>query len=115
MLIIHLKNKAMETKELKLENLNNCLACDAFIIIHFAPKDPVPEKALERMYRVNNEGTIFEVKIVDMLRIEFAGISSLMTLPATGLESQEWKMQWLKKYPDTHARSLMAVYFYKKQ
>ncbi len=37
-----------------------------------------------------------------------------MTLPATGLEAHEWKYEWLQKFPQTKADTVMGVYYYKK-
>ncbi len=103
-----------EAKEMKIPNLNNCLACDAFIQINIAPASLIPESSMNKLYYVNHEGQDIYMRLIDILRIDFAEISSLMTLPATGMESHEWRDDWLAKYPDTKADTKMCIYYYKK-
>lgn len=108
----------MDGHKLKLPNENNCLACDAFIVINFAPKDPVKEKDLEeKTYLVESPGVEkFNAKIVDLYTINFKtlSMSSMITLPATGLEADAWAREWKQKYPATKNDTRMCVYFYKK-
>ncbi len=69
----------MEKKELKLPNYNNCLACDAFIQIHFAPDQPVMESDLNRLYHVKYEDQDYYLMLVNMLRLPFRDIQTVMT------------------------------------
>jgi hypothetical protein len=103
----------MEAQKLKLPNENNCLACDAFIVINFAPKDPVKEEDLKRIYFINNE---FNAQIVDLKILTFdqVNVCSHITLPATGLEAHEWRLLWKQKNPAIKPETKMCVYYYKK-
>ena len=105
----------MEAKELKLPNYNNCLACDAFIQIHFAPDKPVMETDLDRLYHVKHEDQDIYMQLVDLQRIPFKNIESIITFPATALEAHDWKACWLEKYPETKPDTMMCVYYYKKK
>lgn len=105
----------MEPKPLKIANSNNKLACAGFIDINFAPPhEKVKEKDFETIYAVQvNDKTIL-VRMVDFIRLPFYWIGSAFTIPATGLNSDEFKYHWLQRYPDTKADTEMAVYCYKE-
>ncbi len=103
-----------ETKELPLKNLNNCLACDAFVYITFAPAKTLSEIDLEKIYYTKNGNEEFYSQIVDIIRFDFERMPSIATLPATGMESHEWRQWWLQQYPDTKPDTKLAVYYYKK-
>jgi len=100
-------------KELKLTNENNILECDAFVKINLAPGQ-LKESDFDQVYLVKHNGKDIFVKIVDILRVSFSRVSSIMTLPATGHESHEWRRQWREKHADTTDDTEMAVYYYKK-
>ena len=104
----------MEAKLLNIPNHNNCLACDAFLQINFAPEGSIPESSMEKIYFVKHEGNEMYLKLIDMLRISFSNITSTITLPATGKEAHEWREWWLQNNPDTKADTKMAVYYFKK-
>ena len=101
-------------QELKLKNYNNCHACDAFVYLHFAPSQPVTDKDFEKTYLVKHEGEDFFVMLVDFLRFKFEMAPSICTIPATGMEGEEWRTWWLTQHPQTKADSDMCAYFYKK-
>lgn len=104
----------MVATQLKIANENNKLNCPGFIQIHFAPKAPIRESELERIYEINTaEGNIL-VKVVDILRIRFHNIGNLFTIPATGMEYLEWQRDWQRKYPQTKKDTEMAIYCYKR-
>lgn len=103
-----------EAKELPLKNFNNCLACDAFVYITFAPAKGLSEDDLQRIYYTKNGGEEFYSRIVDIQRFDFWRMPSLATLPATGMEGHEWAKWWIEQYPETAADTKMAVYYYKK-
>lgn len=103
-----------QTKELPLKNLNNCLACDAFVYITFAPSKSLSETDLEKIYYTKNGEHEFYSQIVDILRFDFSRMPSIATLPATGMESHEWRRWWLEQYPETKEDTLLSVYYYKK-
>jgi hypothetical protein len=105
----------MIKREIKIENRNNVLATDGFVVITFIEKESVPESDLLNMQYtcpLLPEGVT--LKIIDFLRVDFKDLCSLMTLPATALEAYDFKMEWLQKYPKTEPRTKMAVYYYKK-
>ena len=104
----------METNELPLKNYNNCLACDAFVYIHFAPAGSIPEKDLEKIYYTKNGDQEFYSQIVDVQRFKFSRMPSLATFQATGMEGLEWCKWWLEQFPNTQEDTEMAVYYYKK-
>lgn len=99
---------------LKLKNFNNSLACNAFIYIHFAPAKEITDADMDKVYLVKNEGEEFFVKLVDFLRFYFHAAASIITLPATGLEAQDWKKEWLHQHPNTKVDTVMCAYYYKK-
>ncbi len=101
-------------KPLYLNNDNNRLRCDAFIQLHFAPMKQITESDFSQTYvlKVDNEDVF--VRMVDMVRIPFDQVGSVLTLPASGKESAEWRKDWLKTYPTTNANTMMAVYMYKR-
>ena len=101
-------------QELKLKNYNNCHACDAFVYLHFAPTSQVTDKDFEKVYLVKQDGEDFFVKLVDFFRFNFFKAPSICTLPATGMESEEWRAWWLTQHPQTQDDSVMCAYFYKK-
>lgn len=104
----------MEAKKLFLANDNNRLQCDAFTQVHFAPEQPIRESDMSRLYVVRiNDVDVF-LQMVDLIRIPFKNIGSLVTLPASGKESAEWKRDFLKLYPSTTDETPMAVYMYRK-
>ena len=103
-----------EAKELPLKNLNNCLACDAFNYITFAPDRSVSEIDLYKIYYVKNGDEAFYCQIVDMYRCNFSRVPTIATISATGMEAHEWVLWWLEQYPETTAETKMAVYQYKK-
>ncbi len=103
----------MEAKRIYLTNDNNRLGCDAFLQIHFAPLHGITESQLSQVFVVNANGTDRFLKMVSMIRIPFEQISSVMTLPASGKESDVWKEEWKKTYPSTNDITMMAVYMYK--
>ncbi len=100
---------------LKLANDNNKLACNGFIQLHFAPpQGTVHEKDFDKLYVVNqNDENIF-VKLVSFARIPFDLIGTVLTIPATGVESDVWREKWLQKYQDTKPETEMAVYCYQR-
>lgn len=103
-----------EVKTLPLKNLNNCLACDAFVYITFAPENRPTEADLERIYLSKIGEEEFYSKIVDIQQFEFMRMPSIATLPATGMEAHEWCLWWLEQYPQTKEDTKLAVYYYKK-
>ena len=104
----------METFELKLKNYNNCLNCEAFVYISFAPKKEITEADLARIYYTENGADKFYSRIVDFQRFEFLRMPSIATFPAVGMEANEWRQWWLEQYPQTKMDDVMAVYYYKK-
>ena len=103
-----------EAKELKLQNSNNRLACDAFLQIGLAPAEPLIEADFNKLYKCNNDGKEFYFKLVDLMKLEFKNIGGIITLPSTGLEAHEWRKQWKERYPDTTDNTMLCVYYYKK-
>ncbi len=103
-------------KELKILNSNNKLLCDAFIEIHFAPpRETFTEKDFEKIYVIQKgEDSIF-VQLVAFTRIAFTNVPSVLTMPATAMESHEWRAYWLSRYPNTKPDTEMAVYCYKRK
>lgn len=101
-------------KPLYLNNDNNRLHCDAFLQLHFAPVRRITESDYSQTYliKVNEEDVL--VRMVDMVRIPFDQVGSVITLPATGKESEQWRKDWLKTYPTTNENTMMAVYMYKR-
>jgi len=108
------KSLIQEAKELPLKNFNNCLGCDAFVYITFAPANRPTEADLERIYYTKNGDQEFYSKIVDIERFDFNRMPSIATLPATGMEAHEWCLWWLEQHPQTQADTKIAVYYYKK-
>jgi hypothetical protein len=100
--------------ELKLRNDNNKLACDAFLVIQFAPIGPVKDSDLYSTHLVKTKDGDIYCQLVDFLRLPFSKISSLITLPAAGVESREWCKKWKEKYPSTTDDTEMGVYYYKR-
>jgi hypothetical protein len=98
--------------ELKLKNDNNKLACQAFVVIQFAPQGSVRDSDLYNTYLVKTAAGDIYCQLVDFIRIPFSKISSLITLPAAGIESREWCKKWKEKYPSTTADTEMGVYCY---
>jgi len=103
-----------EVKELPLKNLNNCLACDAFNYITFAPDRSITDKDLQKVYYVKNGDEAFYCQIVDLYRCDFSRMPTIATISATGMEAHEWALWWLEQYPETTAETKMVVYQYKK-
>lgn len=103
-----------EVKELPLKNYNNCLACDAFNYITFAPARLLTDADLEKVYLVKNGEENFYCKIVDLYRCEFSRMPSIATFPAHGMEGYEWQQWWLSQHPETKPHTEMVVYQYKK-
>lgn len=101
-------------QELKLKNLNNCLACDAFVYITVAPSRRIVDADFEKVFFTWHEGRQVFFKMVDMLRFDFARMPSIATLPATGMEGIEWCNWYQQDHPDVQKDTLMAVYYYKK-
>src|ERR1700752_5021007 len=102
-------------RELNLPNNNNVLACDVFMQIHFAPKDPVPESLLlNQLYHVRFEEYDFFCKLIDLHRYRFHQLNDHFTLQACGMFAKQWKEKWLQKYPKTKGYTEMAVYYYQK-
>jgi len=101
-------------KELPLKNYNNCLACDAFVYINFAPPRLLTDADLATIYYTKNGEEEFYSQIVDIQRFDFSRMPSLATLPATGMEAHDWCRWWMTQYPNTQATTEMAVYYYKK-
>jgi hypothetical protein len=107
-----LKAKA---QELKLKNYNGCFGCDAFVYIHFAPGRLLTDEDLQKIYYTSiGDGEMY-LQIVDVLRFYFKDTPSIATLPATGMESHEWKPWWLSQHPETKPDTEMCVYYYKKK
>lgn len=102
-------------KEIKLPNYNNVLACDGFIQIHFAPDRPIMESELSHIYHVKHEDQDIYMQLVDLHRVPFSKIQTIMTFPATGLDNDEWRAWWMEKYPKTTPDTEMCVYYYKKK
>ena len=102
------------TTELKLKNYNNCLACDAFNYITFAPSRMLSENDLEKVYLVKNDDEYFFCKIVDVYRCDFWRMPSIATISATGMEAHEWREWWIRQHPNTDRKTQMIVYQYKK-
>lgn len=107
-------NERGEVKELPLKNYNNCLSCDAFNYITFAPARPITDEDLEKIYLVKNGDEIFYCKIVDLYRCKFSRMPTIATFPAFGMEGYEWQIWWLEQYPQTTDDTEMVVYQYKK-
>ena len=108
---------AIEAKPLPLKNVNNCLASsEMFNYIHFAPKESIAESKLDAIYYTETDGHHFYSQIVDIYRIEFfrLSMSTVITGPATGMESHEWAAWWMEQFPETRPDTKMAVYTYKK-
>ena len=104
----------MEPKRLYLNNDNNRLLCEAFLQLHFCPPKPVTESDLSQVYIVPVDGEEIYIQMTGLIRVPFDQISSLMTIPAAGLESFEWKKRWLETYPATNDNTMMAVYMYRR-
>jgi hypothetical protein len=104
----------MEPKRIYLKNDNNRLQCEAFLQIHFAPESRLTEKDLSNTFVVDVGGVDTFLQMVDFMRVPFDQVSSLMTLPSTGMESDVWKQKWLEDFPNTQPGTMMAVYMYKK-
>lgn len=105
----------METKLLKIANTNNKLSCKGFIEIHFAPPhDTVRENDFNTIYSIPVGDKNILVKLVGFIRVPFYWIGCVYTLPATGLNSDEFKFEWLSKYPNTKSDTEMAVYCYQE-
>ena len=107
--------KQPEPRSLTLANDNNKLLCNGFIQIHFAPEEgSIREGDFNRVYQVKVADEMIEVKLVDFTRLLFEQIGTILTIPATGLTAEAWKVQWLKKYPATVWYTKMAVYCYER-
>jgi len=103
----------MQAQPLNLLNDNNKLACEGFNQIHFAPPHfAIKESDFEKIYCIKKDGEEIFVKLVDFLRIEFQHIGSVFTIPAAGMQSDEWAKEWVKKYPKTKPDTEMAIYSY---
>lgn len=103
----------METRKLKIEDVNNKLQCMAFLVIQFAPPEGVVRSEdFQRLYAVEHEGKTLLVKLVDFARVPFNKIPTIVTLPATGFESKAWRELWRQRHPQTKDDTEMAVYCY---
>jgi len=101
-------------KELDIPNENNKLLCNAFVQIGPEPVRPFREKMFDRIYsiKVGDESRFY--KLVDFIRLPFKDIGSAFTIPAAGLESFAWRVQYKQKNPDVEDDTRMAVYFFKR-
>jgi len=98
-----------------MANSNNKLNCTGFIDINFAPPhEKVRENDFENIYMIDVDDKKIFAKMIGFVRVPFYYIGSAFTLPATGLDSDEFKYYWLKLHPGTRADTEMAVYCYQR-
>lgn len=106
----------METRPLKIEDVNNKLQCSGFTVIHFAPPPgAVKDEDFDRVYLVQRKEESILVKLVDFARVPFCKIGSVLTIPATGWTADVWRKEWLRRHANTKDDTEMAVYCYVKQ
>lgn len=105
----------MQPKQLNITNENNKLQCDCFFVLDFAPpKETLREEHFEKTYLVKHDGKDIYMQLQHFWRIPFAKMSSLYTIPATGIGVIEWQQMWLNKNPKTTEDTEIGIYCYKK-
>ena len=103
-----------EIKSFRLVNQNNKLLCQAFVVINFAPKDPLTSKDMLQVFSIQYDGGNFLAHLVNVIEKTFLEINDCYTLPATGMREGEWRRDWMRKNPDTTDDTKLAVYYYQK-
>lgn len=103
----------MQPQPIKITNQNNKLDCYGFVQIHFAPPHgTIREHDFQKIYFVrHNQQDIF-LQLVDFLRVPFKDVSTVFTVPATGMQADDWRRDWVEKYPQTDDTTEMAIYCY---
>lgn len=103
----------MEATKLAIANENNKLHCNAFVQIGPEP-GMFTEKSFDKLYciRVDDEDRFY--KLVDFIRMRLIDIGSVITIPATGLESHAWRYQYKHDHPEATDETKMAVYFFQR-
>ncbi len=98
-------------KDIRVQDLNNKLQCQAFVVIGFKPKDPFPTNYDSRNYRMQT-GAI--VRIVNVLHCKYINIGDIFTIPATGMMEGEFRRWWERSYPETNDNTDMCIFYYQK-
>lgn len=104
-------------KELSIENHNNKLASECFIVVDLAPdKQRIPARSeLEgRIYAATHNKETMYVKIIDLLFVSFAKLTDHITLWSNCLNADEFRASWLQKHPETKPDTEMIIYYYQK-
>ena len=119
-------------QEMTLKNLNNRLLCDTFLHIAAAPGKtilestfPIPVKVSEpsisgpvslTAINVSSPEVIsFEADIIDIARMDLLALSSLITVPASGMDREMFIKSWLADHPNATMNDKMAIYIFKKR
>ncbi len=115
-----------------IQNQNNKLNSNLFLHIAPAPSKPLLESNFPIEVHINEHSAAgpvgfgnlnavsvpslsFDAEIIDIARIKLNQLSSLITVPATGMCSMDFIQQYKQQNPSANADDLMAVYILKKK
>ncbi len=99
---------------IKLENFNNKLYCNGFVVINFPPATKFSTKVALKVFQLNVGNKVQYVSIVNVIETPFKDIGDWYSIPAFGLREGEFRRMWMQKHPTTTDETILAIYFYQK-
>lgn len=98
-------------RPLHLQDINNKLRSNAFVVISQAPKEKIESWMYDQHYRLDNGNT---VRLVEVIELEAIKLGNWATLPATGMTEGEFWRWWMQSFPETSDETMMGVYYYQR-
>lgn len=105
----------MEVRTLKIPNLNHRLNCNAFVVIGLAPLRNLTLADLDTTYKIMVDEAEQLIILRDILMLKVRQVSNVVTIPAEGVTSSEWMVNWFEKHPEHTLDTKIAIYCYVKQ
>lgn len=96
---------------IRLQEINNKLRSNGFVVIGFAPKEKIETWMHEVHHQLEN-GNL--VRLVEVIELEAVKIGNWATIPATGMTAGEFWRWWIQSFPDTTDDTMMGVYYYQR-
>lgn len=99
-------------------NYNNKLACDCFVHVDLAPRNPVHESKIENtlveIRTADNSHPPVTVKLNDLLRLPLSQVAAVFTWPSHGMDKLSFISYIMQHISTVNNETPMAVYFYQK-